>query len=42
MEEETVMLIGRKEYKILGHFPPTPSDLCCASSSRAGEASDKA
>jgi hypothetical protein len=26
MEEETVMLVGRKEYKILGHFPPTPSD----------------
>lgn len=26
LEEETVMLIGRKEYKILGHFPPTPSD----------------
>jgi hypothetical protein len=26
MEEETAMLIGRKEYKILGHFPPTPSD----------------
>ena len=26
MEEETVMLIGRKEYKIIGHFPPTPSD----------------
>ena len=26
MEEETAMWIGRKEYKILGHFPPTPSD----------------
>jgi hypothetical protein len=26
MEEESVMLIGRKEYKILGHFPPTPTD----------------
>ena len=26
MEEETAMVIGRKEYKILGHFPPTPSD----------------
>ena len=26
MEEESVMVIGRKEYKILGHFPPTPSD----------------
>jgi hypothetical protein len=26
MEEETVMVVGRKEYKILGHFPPTPSD----------------
>ena len=26
MEEESVMLVGRKEYKIVGHFPPTPSD----------------
>jgi len=26
MEEESLMVIGRKEYKILGHFPPTPSD----------------
>jgi hypothetical protein len=26
LEEESVMLVGRKEYKILGHFPPTPSD----------------
>jgi hypothetical protein len=26
MEEETAMIIGRKEYKIVGHFPPTPSD----------------
>jgi hypothetical protein len=26
MEEECVMMIGRKENKILGHFPPTPSD----------------
>jgi hypothetical protein len=26
MEEESVMVIGRKEYKIVGHFPPTPSD----------------
>ena len=26
MEEESVMMIGRKEYKILGHFPPLPSD----------------
>jgi len=25
MEEETVMIVGRKEYKIIGHFPPTPS-----------------
>ncbi len=26
LEEETVMRIGRKEYHIAGHFPPTPSD----------------
>ena len=26
MEEESVMLIGKKSYGILGHFPPTPSD----------------
>jgi hypothetical protein len=26
LEEESVMVIGRREYKILGHFPPTPSD----------------
>jgi hypothetical protein len=26
MEEGCVMAIGRKEYKIIGHFPPTPSD----------------
>jgi hypothetical protein len=26
MEEESVMKIGRKKYKITGHFPPTPSD----------------
>jgi hypothetical protein len=26
MEEESLMVIGRKEYKIVGHFPPTPSD----------------
>src|SRR5262249_42600986 len=26
MEEETAMVIGRKEYRIAGHFPPTPSD----------------
>ena len=26
MEEESVMLIGRKSYQIIGHFPPTPSD----------------
>jgi len=26
MEEESVMVIGRKEYHMLGHFPPTPSD----------------
>ena len=26
MEAESVMLVGRKTYKIIGHFPPTPSD----------------
>jgi hypothetical protein len=26
MEAESVMVIGRKTYKIIGHFPPTPSD----------------
>ncbi len=26
MEDETAMVIGRKQYPILGHFPPTPSD----------------
>jgi hypothetical protein len=26
MESESVMLIGRKTYKMVGHFPPTPSD----------------
>ena len=26
MEEESRMIVGRKEYKIVGHFPPTPSD----------------
>ena len=26
MEEESVMVIGRKTYHIVGHFPPTPSD----------------
>src|SRR5258706_9989832 len=26
MEEETALVIGRKEYRILGYFPPTPSD----------------
>jgi hypothetical protein len=26
MEAETAMVIGRKQYKIIGHFPPTPSD----------------
>jgi hypothetical protein len=26
MEEESVLAIGRKEYHILGYFPPTPSD----------------
>lgn len=26
MEEETVMIVGKKEYHVIGHFPPTPSD----------------
>lgn len=26
MEEESVMVIGRKTYKMAGHFPPVPSD----------------
>jgi hypothetical protein len=26
MEAETVMVIGKRKYKIIGHFPPTPSD----------------
>lgn len=26
MEEESVMLIGKKSYTMIGHFPPTPSD----------------
>jgi hypothetical protein len=26
MEEQTQMAIGRKTYKIVGHFPPTPAD----------------
>jgi len=26
MEEESVMVIGRKTYHFVGHFPPTPSD----------------
>jgi hypothetical protein len=26
MEEECVMMIGKKRYKITGHFPPTPTD----------------
>jgi hypothetical protein len=26
MEEESVMLVGKKRYQIVGHFPPTPSD----------------
>jgi len=26
MEEESVMVIGKKSYQIVGHFPPTPSD----------------
>jgi hypothetical protein len=26
MEEETALVIGKKEHKILGYFPPTPSD----------------
>jgi len=26
MEEQTAMVIGRKSYKIIGHFPPTEAD----------------
>jgi len=26
MEEETAMVIGKRRFKIVGHFPPTPSD----------------
>ncbi|MEO8369223.1 MAG: hypothetical protein ABI806_08490 [Candidatus Solibacter sp.] len=26
MEEECTMVIGKKSYQIVGHFPPTPSD----------------
>ena len=26
LEEESVMLIGQKSFRIVGHFPPTPSD----------------
>lgn len=26
MEQETVMLIGRKQYHLVGHYPPVPSD----------------
>ena len=26
MEEQTLMVIGRRTYKMVGHFPPTPGD----------------
>lgn len=26
LEEESEMIVGRQHYKIVGHFPPTPSD----------------
>jgi hypothetical protein len=26
MEEESVMIVGKKTYQMVGHFPPTPSD----------------
>jgi hypothetical protein len=26
MEEKSVLVIGKKKYKMLGHFPPTPDD----------------
>ena len=26
MEEESIMRVGRHEYKMEGHFPPVPSD----------------
>ena len=27
MEEESVMRVGRKKYKVTGHFPPTANDV---------------
>lgn len=42
MEAESVMVIGRKTYKIVGHFPPTPSDpVLRLVFSREVQASDK-
>ena len=26
MQEQTVMRVGKRQYRLLGHFPPTPSD----------------
>jgi hypothetical protein len=26
LEEDTEMVVGRKRFKIVGHFPPTPTD----------------
>jgi len=43
MEEESVMLIGRKTYPFTGHFPPTPSDpVLRLIFNREVKASDKA
>ena len=42
MEENTEMIIGRKTYKIIGHFPPTEADpVLRLVFPRIAEASDK-
>jgi hypothetical protein len=28
VEEESILKVGKKRYKMTGHFPPTPSDPC--------------
>ena len=40
MEEESVMVIGKKSYGILGHFPPTPSDPVLRTDLSAGGEAD--
>jgi hypothetical protein len=43
MEEESVMAIGRRTFKLVGHFPPTPSDpVLRLIFNREVKASDKA